>query len=304
MTNEKRTITAVVINWNRKDLTFACLKSLEPVVKRNKNFSIILVDNASKDDSVKSFKNLNKKNNLFTLIVNKQNKGWAGGHNVGITHALKKGADAIFVLANDATVENNTISKLSDVLFSDKNIGIVGPKIYFPNSKKIIIANAGGMIRKHRYFGYDQGMGEKDRGQYDDITSPDFITGAGMLIKKEVFKKVGFFDDVLFVYYEDTDFCYRTKKAHFTLRLVPDAILYHEGGATTVFGSPLHAYYTTRNHLLFVERHAPLSVKFREFLRTPKTILELIRSKEKNKKFLLLGIRDYYLRRFGQQTYW
>lgn len=307
MNNKEHKIAAVVINWNRKDLTFACLKSLEPIVKSNKNFSIILVDNASKDDSVESFKKFNKKYNFFTLIVNKQNRGWAGGHNVGIIHALKQHVSSIFIFANDATVNKNTIKLLEKALFSNENVGIVGPKTYYPRekNKKLVIADAGGLILKHRYFGTNRGQGETDRGQYDKRFQPDYITGSCMLIKREVFEKIGFFDEKLFIYYEDVDFCYRAKKAGFDLLYVPQATIFHHFAATTKVGSPVHNYFTTRNHYLFIEKHAPIQVKLRELFRTPKTILELVRSKDKSRKrYSLLGIRDYYLRMFGGRVYW
>ncbi len=291
----------VIINWNRKDLTLACLKSLQPVVKRRKDVSVIVVDNNSSDNSVTFLKRLKLE---FVLIENKKNLGWAGGNNVGIRYALRRGASAIFILANDAVVTEDALDILEKRLNMDKKIGIVGPKIYFAG-KKNVLANAGGFIMKHRYFGYDRGMHQVDNGQYDSPIAVDFITGAAMLIKRELFEKVGLFDEELFIYYEDGDLCFRARKNGYICFFEPKANVYHVGGATTKFGSALHVYYTTRNHLRFIEKHAPFSVKVREFLRTPKTIYELLKSKNRIvKKYTLLGIRDYYLRKFGQQTYW
>ncbi len=296
----KKTLGVVIINWNRKDLTLNCLKSLEPVVSKRKDISVFVVDNHSADDSVVFLK---KQKLDFTLIENKENSGWAGGHNVGIRYALKNGASAIFVLANDATIKQDTLTFLEKRLYANKNIGIVGPKIYFMNKKRSI-ANAGGVIMKHRYFGYDRGMHEQDKGQYDKPTEVDFVTGAAMLIRAEVFEKVGLFDEKLFLYYEDGDLCFSARKQGYRCFFEPQSTMYHIGGATTSFGSPLHTYYTTRNHLLFVQKHAPFIVKMREFLRTPKTLYELAHHKNPMNKYALLGIRDYYLRRFGQRTYW
>lgn len=295
-----KSLFIVIINWNRKDLTLTCLESLQPVTKKRKNISVIVVDNNSSDDSVVFLK---KQKLAFDLIENKKNLGWAGGHNVGIRHALKKGASAVFVLANDATVRLDTITLLEKRLESNKAIGIVGPKIHLMD-KKNIIANAGGVIMKHRYFGYDRGMNEEDKGQYDTPAEVDYVTGAAMLIRRDVFEKVGLFDEKLFLYYEDVDLCFRAKKLGYTSFFEPMALLYHIGGATTRFGSALHTYYTTRNHLLFIEKQAPLIVKMRELFRIPKTLYELIRGNNPMKKYALMGIRDYYLRRFGQRTYW
>jgi GT2 family glycosyltransferase len=112
------------------------------------------------------------------------------------------------------------------------------------------------MMLTHRFFGINRGQGEIDKGQYDTLTEPDYITGAAMLIKRKVFEKAGFFDKDLFIYYEDVDFCYRAKK-------------------------------------------------IREWLRTPKTVYEFLITKDTARRtYSLLGVRDYYFRKFGQQTYW
>jgi GT2 family glycosyltransferase len=94
------------------------------------------------------------------------------------------------------------------------------------------------------------------------------------VIHKDVNAKVqGFYKD-FFMYYEDVDYCVQATKSGFSL--VPLALpnIHHEDGKTIERGSPLHEYYLARNHLLFVERQAPFIVKFREFIRLPKTLYE------------------------------
>ena len=126
-----------------------------------------------------------------------------------------------------------------------------------------------------------------------------------MLVKNQVFKKIGLFDESYFLYYEDVDFCFRGRKAGYLSVFVPNSIVYHKFGATSKIGSPLHNYYTTRNHYIFVEKYAPLKEKMRELFRTPKTITEFFLSKDEvRKKYSILGVRDYFLRRFGEKRYW
>lgn len=296
----KKNVFIIILNYKRKDLTISCIKSLQNNLSKY-NIEIIIVDNNSNDGSAESFVKLLKGTKL---IVNSKNLGWSGGNNVGIKYALKNHADAVLLLNNDTIIEKNCIDHIIEKLFLEKEIGIVSPKVYEFGKKKVI-ANAGSFMRTHRYFGYEKGSGEIDKGQYDRIRKTDYVAGTAMMIKKEVFEKTGILDENYFLYYEDVDLCYRAKKKGFHCTFVQNAIVYHRNAATAKLNSPLHHYYNTRNHYLFVEKHAPIIVKLREFLRTPKTIWEFAVSKDKiKKKYSLLGIRDYYLRKFGRQTYW
>lgn len=294
-------IFIIILNWKRKELTVECIRSVTKNLN-SRNFNrIVVVDNYSKDGSVTYLKKLFPE---VIYIQNKTNLGYAGGNNVGITYAMRKNADIIVLLNNDVTITSSFFKKLLAVINSNTKIGIVGPKTYYAKNKKII-ADAGGILMKHRYFGINKGQHEKDKGQFDKTTDVDFVSGSAMVIKSTVIKKTGLLDESFFLYYEDVDFCLRAKKAGFKVFFVPHALVFHKFGATSRIGSALHHYYTTRNHFKFVEKHAPFVVKLREILRTPKTMWEFMMSDDKIKrKYSLLGIRDYYLRRFGKRTYW
>lgn len=296
----KLNIFIIILNWNGCSMLLNCLKK---VIESKTDFDlkVLAVDNNSSDNSVRKLEKLFPS---VVLIKNKKNLGWSGGNNIGIKYAIKHYADCLLLLNNDVYLDINAINCLVKELYSKDQIGIVGPKTYFQNDKKRI-ADAGGIIDKNRFFGKNRGNGKIDKGQYDKEKILDYVSGSAILVKKEVFEKIGFLDEHFFLYYEDADFCQRAKKAGFLSVFVPDSIAYHEFGATGKIGSPLHNYYTTRNHYLFAEKHAPINVKLREFLRTPKTIMEFALSKDENKrKYSLLGIRDYFLRRFGERTYW
>src|SRR5258706_5053190 len=142
----------VIINWNRKNLKLQSLKSVKKNIKKRDNVFVVLVDNDSSDNSVAEIKKLSFPFD-FHLIINKKNIGWSGAHNVGIKYALKKGANAVLLLNNDAVITVDTIKELKKTLFSDKKIGIVSPKIYHYNFKRKIIFNAGNMLNKFTYVG-------------------------------------------------------------------------------------------------------------------------------------------------------
>lgn len=298
-------IFIVVLNWNGKKLTLNCLDSLRKTIGKREDVFLVLVDNNSSDDSVRVFRKL-RFPFKFHLIVNKKNIGWSGGHNVGIKYALENGASAILLLANDAIVTKGVVDNLKLVLFSDVSIGIVSPKIYhLGTNEQPLIYNAGNILNKFTYRGKDLGNGEMDLGQYNSVFETDYVTGTAITVKREVFEKIGFFDDNFFLYYEDVDFCYRAKKIGYKCVFAQKAIIYHKGAATTRVGSPLHTYYNSRNRLLFLEKHAPLYIQIKEYIFLfPKIANFLIRRNKEWKKYFVLGVRDYFLRRFGERSYW
>lgn len=289
---DKRIFT-VILNFQSGKFLLKCVGS---VLKTDSlPLEIIVVDNASTDESVRMVETQFRK---VKIIRNVKNLGFAGGNNVGIRYALKNNADYIFLLNPDATIETNTISNLLETMEKGGQSGIVGPKICSPDGK---IWSCGGKVDIKRFTAGLIGFGEKDRAQYNNKKEADFISGTAMFIAREVFEKIGFLTEDYFLYYEDVDFCMRAKKSGFKLYFSPHSVVYHDWSFVVGRKSPQKDYFMARNHLLFLERHAPFFVKFRELLRLPKTICEHCR---KGEKFALLGIKDYFLRRFGEYDYW
>jgi len=291
MVNKK--VFIVILNFQAGEYVVKCVNS----ILKNSDFptEVVIVDNGSTDESVKRVRT---KCAGVKIVENKQNLGFAEGNNVGIIFALKNDADYIFLLNPDTTIEKNTIENLLKIMKNNKEAGIVGPKIYSMDNK---IWSCGGEIDKKRFTGGLISFGEKDHRRCNKEKEVDFVSGTAMFIRKEVFGKVGLLPGDYFLYYEDIDFCLRAKKAGYKIYFVPNSILYHDWSSIIGKKSPMKEYFMARNHLLFLERHAPLPVKLRESLRLPKTLYEHYR---KNDRFALLGIRDYFLRRFGKRDYW
>lgn len=297
---KKEKIFVVILNWNRVGLTLKCITSFLKTHQLG-SINLLVVDNASSDDSVTKIR---KKFPHVKILINKKNLGWSGGNNKGIKYALRNGADVVVLVNNDTVfTQKKFISNLVKCFEEDSSIGIVGPKI-LSNTNKGMLLSAGGFFNR-RYFSKPCGIGKKDRGQYDHIGEVEFVSGTAMAIKKDVFKKIGYLNEDYYLYFEDADFCMRAKKSGFKCVIKQNAVIEHIGEATSGNKSALHTYYNTRNHLLFVEKWAPLRVKAREFLRLPKTYYEFNKFKNKNiREFGKLGVRDYLLRKFGERTYW
>lgn len=182
--NQEILVSIIILNWNKKDLTRNCLNS---ILKNTEYpyYEIIVVDNGSNDGSPQMIKN---EYPMVKLIENKRNLGFSKGNNIGIKYS--KG-DYIFLLNNDTEVTNNWLNSAVKVANSSSKIGIVGCKLLFPDGK---IQHAGGWMDE-RAMGHLYGYGEVDKGQYNKIYEVEFVSGAAMLIKKEVIDKIGLLDE-------------------------------------------------------------------------------------------------------------
>lgn len=306
-------VSIVIVNWNRKKDTQECLKSLVEIIK-DFDVEIIIVDNASTDDSVKKIKRFLKSTSFkkskihCELIKNDENLGFCGGNNVGIRHALNHKADYVLLLNNDTYVDKYFLVRLVKAFKKYPKAGILSPKIYFApgfefkknvykkNDLGKVIWYAGGDTDWDNVYGTNHGVDEVDKGQFDKAKNIDFATGACMLIKREVFEKVGLLDEKYFMYFEDNDLCMRAKKTGWKVMYIPQAFLWHKVAQSSGIGSELNDYFTTRNRLLFGGRYASMRTRFALY----KESLRLFKS---GRKWQKKGVIDFYLGRFGRGSW-
>lgn len=219
-------ISIIILNWNQEADTAACLNFLQKLAYDD--YRVILVDNGSEDQSPDA---IEERFPSVKVIRNRANLGFAEGNNVGIRAALRDGADHVLLLNNDTTVEPDFLRLLIEAMKNDRAIGIASPKIMF-FSERNRLWFAGGyylaFINKpsHRFYG------QIDAGQVKNPAETDWVSGCCMLIKREVFEKIGFLDDDYFLYNEDVDFCARAKEAGYTIVVVPAARIYHKFAAS------------------------------------------------------------------------
>lgn len=292
----------VILNYNGGQDVLECLESVLKLEKKEFELSIVLVDNKSTDNSLKKVKSYSKK---LKVLENKENLGFAGGNNVGIKYALGKGADRVFLLNNDTTIDQEALALLTKAGDADPKIGILGPKIYFypgcefhqeryqKKEQGKVIWYAGGVIDWQNMLGRHRGVDEIDVGQYNQVQKTDFVSGCAMMVKKEVFEKIGLLDERYFLYYEDVDFCLRAKKAGYQLLFVPEAEVWHKNRSTGRTGLPHQEYYMARNRLLLGLRWASWKTKLALF---KESLVSLFKGSKAKRK----GVIDFYLRKFGR----
>ncbi len=296
-----------LLNFNGKKNTIDCLESLKSVKRDNFKLTIAVVDNASKEEF--DLKSGTIGDMPLVVIKNNKNLGFSGGHNAAIQYALVGGADYILILNNDTYVDRNFLEELLKVGEQDNKIGILVPKIYFAPGFEFhkdrykkeelgkIFWYAGGEMDWKNVIGHNRGVDKVDKGQFDKIEPTELATGCCMMIQKEVFKRVGMFDDKYFLYYEDADLSMRTKNKDFKIVYVAKSIVWHKNaGSAGGSGSVLQDYYITRNRLLFGFRYAPLRSRIALFR---ESMSLLVKGREWQKR----GVIDFYLRRFGKGSY-
>lgn len=296
-------IAVVIVSYNVKEDLLACLFSLEKLSFGEYQLKIFVVDNISVDGSVQAIKS--KK---IVLLESKANLGFAGGNNLGIKQALAWGANFVMVLNPDTLVDGNLIRKFLKRIKTNPEIGIIGPKIYFAPGYEFhkdrydqkergkVIWWAGGRIDWNNVITEHMGVNELDGNQYNIASETETIPGTAMFIRREVFRKIGFFDEKYFLYFEESDFCQRAKTAGFRLWYEPKAVIWHKNAQSSGVGSILQDYYITRNRLLFGFKYASLRSKFNLLEEAVKLIIT-------GRQWQKRGVLDFLFGRFGQGSF-
>ncbi len=300
-------ISIVIINYNGQNDTIECLESIMKIKSKGFEFETIIVDNFPEnriDIDESKYKKIKLK-----VIFNPINSGFSGGNNVGIKYALKNKSDYILLLNNDTFVKDDFLQELFNFAQETPKAGLIVPKMYFAKGFEFhkdrykkeelgkVFWYAGGDMDWANVIGHHRGVDEVDRGQYDQIEETDFASGCCILIRSEVFEKVGLLPEEYFLYYEDSDFSETAKRFGFKICYVPSSVIWHKNaGSTGGSGSKLQDYYITRNRLLFGSRYAP----FRAKIALKKEGIKLIiNGREWQKK----GAQDYFLHKFGKSRH-
>ncbi|MEI6632951.1 MAG: glycosyltransferase family 2 protein [Chlamydiota bacterium] len=249
-------IFVILLNWNGREDTLNCLSSLRALDYKRRR--VIVVDNASTDGSAEL---IAERFPEATLIRNPVNAGFDGGNNIGMRAALRDGADAVLLLNNDTIVCAGLLRHFADAATSLPRAGILGPKIYYHERPDVFWW--AGCRRSYSTTGWllnytQDGKGEKDRGQFEEIRRIDAVIGCAMYIKSEVLKTIGLLDERFFIYHEEYDFCRRAEESGWHSYFVPGAKLWHKvsmsmGGQY----SPSLYFLWTRNWLLLSRKHTP-----------------------------------------------
>ncbi len=235
---EQPELSLVIVNWNTCSMLRTCLASLVAAYERWPKFEVIIVDNGSSDDSVAMTR---AEFPQFTLIENKKNLGFGGGNNAGL--AVAKGK-ILGTINSDTEIVGDALPCICDYFAANKDVGVVGPKLLntdgtvqlscrrFPGFMTAFF-NRYSLLTKlfpNNAWSREYLMTNCGHSMTMDV---DWVSGAALFVRREVYDKVGGFDEDYFMYSEDVDWCYRIHRAGWHAAYLPDAVIIHHIGCST-----------------------------------------------------------------------
>lgn len=230
LTNSKFPLVSVVIvNYNGKQYLEDCLKTV--FQNTYPNYEVIVVDNGSSDGSIQHIRELFSKYLNLRIIENEHNFGPAYARNAGIRAAWGK---YVAFLDNDTKVHPSWLTESIKVFESDTNIGACQCKLLLDNIDNIIDC-AGEYLGQYGFLVQEVISGEEaDKGQYDEVREILAAKSAGMIARRDILNKISGFDNDFFIYMEETDLCWRIWLQGYKVILIPNSIVYHKFGTSSV----------------------------------------------------------------------
>lgn len=311
-------IVIVLLNWNGKQDTIKCLHSLSEV--NSIRFQPIVVDNGSTDGSVEAIRAAYPELPIFEMH---QNLGFAGGNNFGIQWALRKHAEWILLLNNDTTVASDVLTEFLKAAEEQPKAKILGAKILRMNEPNTI-DHLGGFWKPEMAEFTSNASGEIDT-PYHDMQPVDYVCGAALFMHRSVPETIGLLEPRFFLFWEETDYCFRARRAGFEVWTAPKARVWHKVSSSFSGGKPHMHYFWWRSRLLWLSRNCTKEEQRTLYRRvllpelwkslrhyTLRGLQNLVtRSKDPKKlervrrhKAACLGAFDYFRGRFGNCPSW
>jgi GT2 family glycosyltransferase len=232
-------ISIIIVSWQVSDLLKKCLETVFNS-NGNLNFEVIVVDNASKDDSVTMVKeNFSTEiaSGKLKLIASHQNLGFAKANNLGVKSAT---GDYILYLNPDTEIQSDTLEKALTFIKNNPECGILGPKMLYPDGSAqssvrrfptfwpvfLMLIKAPKVFKRLKAIDHYLAVDF----DYSRLQEVDQVMGAFMLMPKEVVEKVKGFDERYFIWFEEVDLCLTVKKAGYKIVYNPELVIVHHGG--------------------------------------------------------------------------
>ncbi len=292
-------IAALTVNYHSEEDTLKLVSQLaECIIPKDVHLNTFVVDN---DKSQKLRDALNKYKTV-EYVNSTGNVGFAAGNNIGLKKIMEQKFDVIVMLNNDTLVPKDFIQNINNSNIADQSVGAIGGLIYFAKGfeyekgysqsemGKVIWYGGGKIDWDNVYVGHDN-VNNVDNGSLKEVQTP-FITGCLLIIKPEVLKETGLFDERYCLYLEDADLCERVKKAGYKLLFDPKIKISHKVAQGSGIGSSLNDYFLTRNRLLFGFTYTTFRTKFALLRESAKKLIVGTPAQK-------LAIRDFIFNNYG-----
>ena len=272
-------VAVVIVNYRTADLAVDCLRSLAPEIEQIPGAEVVVVDNASGDQSAEQIQAAVEQSGWTWAQVCEadRNGGFAAGNNVALRQLLASDdpPEYILLLNPDTIVRERAVLELAEFLAATPVAGIVGSSMEDASGKERQAAHRTPSLWTEFAFAARLGLLTRLLGdRADEIPLPrrpircDWVSGACMMVRREVFERIGLIDEGFFLYYEEVDFCQRARQAGWEVWCVPDARVVHiEGAATGIRRkSRLGQYWFSSRRRFFVRYHGILMLCLTDLL--------------------------------------
>jgi len=288
-------VSIIIINYHQQDLLFKCVDSIYKTIK-SYPFETIIIDNST-DEDINHL--CNKYNNL--KIIENRNEGFSQANNIG---AGQSNGEYLLFLNADTIVKNDFLKNLIEI-FDDKNIGAIGLKLYNEDGTFQL-----SFWKENTFFNEIQNKKNEKafkqrnlniigrfESEYQNVSKVDWITGAAMLVRKEIFNKIGGFDEDYFLFYEDADICKWLKMEGYKIIFYPFSKIIHLKGENINEQFIKTTYlYSKQSQLIYYKKHNNFfnRVLLTTYLMMKFLFLSLFTLKKINFRILLmiLGLRN------------
>lgn len=248
MTNDRRmkTVTVIILTYNSiSKLGKLFDKVIQSVLTQDYPYvDLVVVDNGSTDRTADHVRKICRTLSRCKVLELSKNHGWPGGNNRGVLFSKPKGY--ILFMNDDIILEPSCISKLVDSLKSDEKLAAVQPLI---------------IERGTTIYGFGlglSGLAKPITRLYDSDKKIFFVYGAALLTRADTFFHVGMFDEDLFLYYDEADYCWRLRLAGYKVSCVKTAKAYHYGGIFYGKDSPIRLYLSARNSIWVLAKNSSM----------------------------------------------
>lgn len=250
-------IFALILNYNCSGESILLFRQLTEL--KFDSLHILVIDNCS---SLLDRRNLEENVPALNLVMNKKNLGYAAGNNLGIDIALNAKADYIWVLNPDIRVNRQTLPILLKTISEDKTLAAVGPRIIHRNNTEKIFSDGEMLVMDRKCSTFQKNYNLEILQVPKNIDyNIDYINGSSILLNCKAIREIGKFPEEYFLYFEETDWCFKAHKNNWRLAVNSNASVYN---LTSVKKSVFH-YYFMRNKLIFSKKYHPEFKKVRNY---------------------------------------
>ena len=247
-------IGIVICNYNKKQYVLDCIQSV--LESRFQDFDLYVVDNGSQDGSGKAIRETYPEQ--VTLICNQENLGGSGGFNTGLRIVHEKGYPYLMCVDNDVLMDENAIGNLYQFLEEHPEAGMAGAKVYHMEAPDYV--QQFGQKIDFEYFCTEVNY----YNAYEDGSMPEYLftdseAACALMVRRSIVDRIGIMPEENFLYWDDTEWCYRCNQAGYKVASVGNAVVLHAMGAKKEAVNTFPTYYAWRNWIRFFIKYTPES---------------------------------------------